>query len=232
MLPTLQRSPKQPSPIGLLLFSILSVQFGSALAKSLFGELGPWGVVALRVTFSAVFFFVVWRLRWNAKVRENIVAIVAFGLILAAMNSAFYAAIDRIPLGVAITLEFVGPLGLAILKSQRLLDLLWAGLAIAGIGDMIRRHFTPRPHQRIHHRHPRHGSSLASRFLLGALHPARRKSRRSPIRHRRTSLGARSQHRRSLAYRDRNNRQRFTQSEAACTRRWRGFLIYNGSLFV
>ncbi len=124
---------KQPSPIGLLLISILSVQFGSALAKSLFGELGPWGVVSLRVSVSALFFFIVWRLKWNAKIRENIGPIIAFGLILAAMNSAFYAAIDRIPLGIAITLEFMGPLGLAVLKSQRWLDLLWAMLAIAGI---------------------------------------------------------------------------------------------------
>ncbi|PZO14066.1 MAG: EamA family transporter [Leptolyngbya foveolarum] len=129
MLPTLKR----PSPIGLLLCSILFVQFGSALAKSLFGELGPWGVVSLRVSFSALFFFVVWRLKWNAKIRENIGSIIAFGLILAAMNSAFYAAIDRIPLGIAITLEFTGPLGLAVLKSQRWLDLFWAMLAIAGI---------------------------------------------------------------------------------------------------
>ncbi len=129
MLPTLKR----PSPIGLLLFSILSVQFGSALAKSLFGELGPWGVVSLRVSFSALFFFVVWRLKWNANIRKNIGPIIAFGLILAAMNSAFYAAIDRIPLGIAITLEFTGPLGLAVLKSQRWLDFFWAMLAIAGI---------------------------------------------------------------------------------------------------
>ena len=130
---TLEQTIKRPSPIGLLLVSILSVQFGSALAKSLFGELGPWGVVSLRVTFSTLFFFAVWRFKWNAKVKENIGPILLFGVVLAAMNSAFYAAIDRIPLGIAITLEFLGPLGLAILKSQRKLDLLWAILAIAGI---------------------------------------------------------------------------------------------------
>ena len=130
---TLEQSVKSPSPIALLLVSILSVQFGSALAKSLFGELGPWGVVSLRVTFSTLFFFAVWRFKWNAKVKENIGPILLFGVVLAAMNSAFYAAIDRIPLGIAITLEFLGPLGLAILKSQRKLDLLWAILAIAGI---------------------------------------------------------------------------------------------------
>lgn len=130
---SLEGSLKRPSPIGLLLISILSVQFGSALAKSLFGALGPWGVVSLRVSFSAIFFFAVWQFKWNAKVQKNIGSIVLFGLVLAAMNSAFYAAIDRIPLGIAITLEFLGPLGLAILKSQRKLDLLWAILAIAGI---------------------------------------------------------------------------------------------------
>ncbi|MGB7087556.1 MAG: EamA family transporter [Phormidesmis sp.] len=124
---------KQPSPIGLVLLSIVSVQFGSALAKSLFGELGPWGVVALRVSFSALLLFVLWRPKWNHKIQQNFKAILAFGVVLALMNSFFYAAIDRIPLGVAIALEFTGPLGLSILKSQRWLDGLWAILASIGI---------------------------------------------------------------------------------------------------
>ena len=124
---------KRPSPIGLLLLSILSVQFGSALAKSLFSDLGPWGVVSLRVSFSACLLFIFWRLKWNDRIRDNIGSIITYGLVLAAMNSAFYAAIDRIPLGIAITLEFTGPLGLAVLKSQHRLDFLWAALAIAGI---------------------------------------------------------------------------------------------------
>ena len=124
---------KKPSPTALVLFSILSVQVGSALAKSLFDDLGPWGVVSLRVSFSTVILFSLWRLKWNSSIRQNFRLIVAFGIIFALMNSCFYAAIDRIPLGIAISLEFTGPLGLAILKSQRWLDGMWALLAGVGI---------------------------------------------------------------------------------------------------
>ncbi|CAN5593234.1 EamA family transporter [soil metagenome] len=124
---------KKPSPLGLVLLAIVSVQFGSALAKSLFGELGMWGVVSLRVSFSTVVLFALWRLKWHSQIRQNFGMIVVFGVVFAAMNSCFYAAIDRIPLGIAISLEFSGPLGLAILKSQRWLDGLWVLLAGAGI---------------------------------------------------------------------------------------------------
>lgn len=124
---------KKPSPVGLVLLAIVSVQFGSALAKSLFGELGMWGVVSLRVSFSTVVLFALWRLKWHSQIRQNFGMIVVFGVVFAAMNSCFYAAIDRIPLGIAISLEFSGPLGLAILKSQRWLDGLWVLLAGAGI---------------------------------------------------------------------------------------------------
>ncbi|MEO0769277.1 MAG: EamA family transporter, partial [Cyanobacteria bacterium J06649_4] len=124
---------KQPSPFGLLLVAIFSVQFGSALAKSLFAELGPWGVVALRVSFSTLFLFSVWRPRLHRQVRQHLKLILAYGIVMAVMNSAFYAAIDRIPLGVAISLEFTGPLGLAVLKSQQWRDGLWAALAALGI---------------------------------------------------------------------------------------------------
>ncbi len=126
---------QRPSPTALVLLSILSVQFGSALAKSLFDDLGPWGVVSLRVSFSTLILFSLWRLRWNSGIRQNFRLIVAFGIIFALMNSCFYAAIDRIPLGIAISLEFTGPLGLAILNSQRWLDGLWA--LLAGIGIVL-----------------------------------------------------------------------------------------------
>ena len=124
---------KRPSPIGLLLLSILSVQFGSALAKSLFDDLGPWGVVFLRVAFSALILFAIGRPRFNSAVRQNFRAILTYGIVLTMMNSLFYASIARIPLGIAISLEFTGPLGLSVLKSQRWLDGLWAVLALVGI---------------------------------------------------------------------------------------------------
>ncbi len=126
---------KKPSPIGLVLLAIVSVQFGSALAKSLFDELGMWGVVSLRVSFSTLILFALWRFKWHSQIRRNFRAILTFGIVFAAMNSCFYAAIDRIPLGVAISLEFSGPLGLAVLKSQRWLDSLW--VILAGIGIVL-----------------------------------------------------------------------------------------------
>jgi len=124
---------KQPSATALVLFAILSVQFGSALAKSLFADLGPWGVVTLRVTFSAILLSGFLRLKWSEQVRQNVWLILAFGATFALMNSCFYLAIDRIPLGVAIAFEFTGPLGLSVLNSQRWLDGLWALLAACGI---------------------------------------------------------------------------------------------------
>ncbi len=123
----------KPSPTALVLLSILSVQIGSALAKSLFSELGPWGVVSLRVSFSTLILFAVWRLKWNDNVRQNWPLIVAFGVVFALMNACFYGAIARIPLGIAISVEFTGPLALAVLKSKRWLDGLWALLAGLGI---------------------------------------------------------------------------------------------------
>ncbi|MEM6451084.1 MAG: EamA family transporter [Cyanobacteria bacterium P01_D01_bin.105] len=124
---------KRPPATALVLIAILSVQFGSALAKSLFTDLGPWGVVTLRVTFSAILLSSFLRLKWNDQIRQNATLILAFGSTFALMNSCFYLAIDRIPLGIAIAIEFTGPLGLSMLNAQRWLDGLWILLAAIGI---------------------------------------------------------------------------------------------------
>ena len=117
----------------LVLGGIVSVQVGAAFATTLFDELGPGGTVFLRIAFAAVLLLVIWRppLRLGEGVARR--DVVLLGLVLAGMNLSFYVALDRIPLGIAVTLEFIGPLGVAIAGSRRRLDLLWVGLAAAGI---------------------------------------------------------------------------------------------------
>jgi inner membrane transporter RhtA len=120
-------------PTVLVLAAVTSVQFGAALAKSLFDEVGPGGTVFLRVMFAAVVLVAVWRPAVGGRSRADWRLIATFGLCLGAMNLAFYEALERIPLGIAVTFEFVGPLGVAIAGSRRPLDLAWVVLAAAGI---------------------------------------------------------------------------------------------------
>jgi inner membrane transporter RhtA len=120
-------------PTLLVLAAVTSVQFGAALAKTLFDEIGPGGTVFLRVLFGAIVLALVWRPRLAGRPPGDIWLAVLFGLVLGGMNLAFYASLERIPLGIAVTFEFVGPLGVAVFGSRRPLDLLWVGLAAAGI---------------------------------------------------------------------------------------------------
>jgi len=120
-------------PTVLVLLGIASVQFGAALAKGLFDEIGAGGTVFLRVFFAAIVLVAIWRPSLRGHGRRAIRLVVAFGLVLACMNLAFYSALDRIPLGAAVTFEFVGPLGVAVAGSRKPLDLLWVALAAAGI---------------------------------------------------------------------------------------------------
>jgi inner membrane transporter RhtA len=120
-------------PTLLVVVAVSSVQFGAAFAKTIFDEVGPGGTVFLRVLFAAVVLIAIWRPAVRGRTRADWRLIALFGLCLGAMNLAFYEAIERIPLGIAVTLEFVGPLGVAIAGSRRLLDLAWVVLAAAGI---------------------------------------------------------------------------------------------------
>ena len=120
-------------PTLLVLAAVTSVQFGAALAKSLFDEIGAGGAVFLRVLSAAVVLVVIWRPKVAGRMSGDLWLAVLYGLILAGMNLAFYSALDRIPLGVVVTFEFVGPLGVAVFNSRRPLDLLWVVLAAAGI---------------------------------------------------------------------------------------------------
>jgi inner membrane transporter RhtA len=118
---------------GLVLGAIASVQFGAALATHLFDQLGPAGTVLLRVATASIVLVAIWTPRVRGRPRAELVLAAVFGLVLAGMNLAFYESIDRIPLGTAVTIEFVGPLAVAVIGSRRPLDLLWVGLALSGI---------------------------------------------------------------------------------------------------
>jgi len=120
-------------PTGLVLASMLSVQVGAALAKGLFPTLGPAGTVFLRIGFGALVLLAVERPRLRGYTRRDYAAVALFGLVIAGMNTAFYNAIARLPLGIAVTVEFVGPLAVAVFGSRRRLDLLWGGLAAGGV---------------------------------------------------------------------------------------------------
>jgi inner membrane transporter RhtA len=112
---------------------MISTQLGSTLAKSLFGQVGPLGMVSLRVGLAAIVLMAWQRPRLRGHLPQDYRLLVAFGLSLAVMNSLFYAAIARIPIGVTVALEFSGPLVVALLHSRRWLDGLWVALAAAGI---------------------------------------------------------------------------------------------------
>jgi inner membrane transporter RhtA len=133
--------PKRPAPPGLSRFpapavvvaSIVSTQIGATVAFRLFNAVGPGGAVLLRLGFAAGILAALWRPRLTGFSRHDYVMAFAFGLTLATMNFAFYEGLSRVPLGIAVTLEFVGPLGVAVAGSRNALDVLWVGLAATGI---------------------------------------------------------------------------------------------------
>ncbi|KKX98166.1 EamA family transporter [Microbacterium sp. Ag1] len=117
----------------LVIGSCLSLPFGAAVAAQLFPVLGPWGVTSLRVAIAAVLLVVIVRPRPGKWTRAQWLAAVLFGVSLAAMNGFFYAAIDRIPLGPAVAIEFLGPLVLAAVLTRKLRDFAWVGIALLGM---------------------------------------------------------------------------------------------------
>ncbi|MFG3252910.1 DMT family transporter [Streptomyces sp. NPDC048172] len=119
--------------VGMVIGSAMSLQFGSALAALIFPRAGALGVVALRLIFSAVLMLAVCRPRIRGYARKDWAAVAGLGIALGTMNSLFYQAIDRIPLGATVTLELLGPLIFSVVTSRRLLSLLWAVLALGGV---------------------------------------------------------------------------------------------------
>ncbi|MDQ6775015.1 MAG: EamA family transporter [Actinomycetota bacterium] len=118
---------------GLMVGAIASVQFGSAIAATLFARVGPGGAVLLRLVSASVVLVALWRPRVRGRTRREFLLALAFGLVLAGMNLSFYAALHRIPLGIAVSIEFLGPLAVAVGGSRRSIDLLWVALAAVGI---------------------------------------------------------------------------------------------------
>jgi inner membrane transporter RhtA len=119
-------------PTALVLLGIVSVQLGSALAKHLFDSVGSFGTVALRLFFAAVVLMLLWRPSLGMN-RRTWAVVLTYGVILGLMNMCFYLALARIPLGIAVTIEFLGPLAVALAGSRRLLDAFWALLAGGGV---------------------------------------------------------------------------------------------------
>ena len=120
-------------PFAALLVTIVSVQFGAAFAKELFPVLGVERATFLRSALGALLLapvFKPWRTRISAREWP---LLLAYSVVLGGMNLCFYLALQRIPLGVAVALEFIGPLGLAVGLSHRRLDLMWVGLAVIGL---------------------------------------------------------------------------------------------------
>jgi len=133
----LERTPSavlERTPSGVLVLGgIASVQFGSAIAATLFDRVGPAGTVLLRLTSATLVLLALWRPRLHGRQRRELLLAATFGLVLAGMNLSFYEALHRIPLGIAVTLEFVGPLTVAVAGSRRRIDFAWVTLAAAGI---------------------------------------------------------------------------------------------------
>ena len=121
------------SPIWLVLIGILSVQFGAGVAKTLFDEVEPTTIIWLRLVASALVLLAVARPALRGRTGHDWLVVVGFGLVLGLMNWSIYQSFARIPIGLAVTLEFVGPLTLAVLGSRRARDLVWVALAAAGV---------------------------------------------------------------------------------------------------
>ena len=125
------------SPVLLVLVGIWSVQLGAGIAKSLFDEVSPTGIVWLRLLSSSVVLLGWVRPSLRGRTRRDWLTVVAFGASLGLMNWSIYQSFARIPLGIAVTLEFAGPLTLALAGSRRPRDLLWvllAGLGVLALG--------------------------------------------------------------------------------------------------
>ncbi|MFE0381211.1 DMT family transporter [Streptomyces inhibens] len=119
--------------VALVIGGIVSLQFGASVAVLLFPRAGALGVVTLRLVAASLVLLIFCRPTVRGHSRGDWTTVLAFGVALVGMNSLFYQALDRIPLGAAVTLEFLGPLILSVATSRRLMSLVWAALALGGV---------------------------------------------------------------------------------------------------
>ncbi|CBA29436.1 threonine/homoserine exporter RhtA [Cronobacter turicensis] len=136
-MPTLPHKTPIWLPVVVLIVAMASIQSGASLAKSLFPLVGAPGVTALRLALGTLILAVVfkpWRLRFT---RSQRMPLLVYGLALGAMNYLFYLSIRTVPLGIAVALEFTGPLAVALFGSRRPVDFLWVALAVLGLWFLL-----------------------------------------------------------------------------------------------
>ena len=116
-----------------LVIAIVSIQFGASVAKGLFPIVGAYGATALRLSIASLILLAIWR-PWRQRLSKKAYQSIAiYGASLGLMNLLFYIALERIPLGIAVALEFTGPLSVSLLHSKKASDFLWATLAAVGL---------------------------------------------------------------------------------------------------
>ncbi|WP_155033424.1 threonine/homoserine exporter RhtA [Enterobacter hormaechei] len=136
-MPGLPRKSSVWMPVAVILIAMISIQSGASLAKSLFPLIGAPGVTALRIALGTLILVVVfkpWRLRFK---KEQRLPLLFYGLALGGMNYMFYLSIQTIPLGIAVALEFTGPLAVALFSSRRPVDFIWVILAVLGLWFLL-----------------------------------------------------------------------------------------------
>ncbi|HEV7631642.1 MAG TPA: EamA family transporter [Steroidobacteraceae bacterium] len=124
-------------PVAMLLAAMCSIQFGASLAKSLFPVLGPAGATAMRLVLATLILLAIYKPWRGASLQGSWRSLLIYGASLGFMNLAFYLALERVPMGIVVAIEFLGPLGVAIAASGRVIDFAWVLLAVIGLALLL-----------------------------------------------------------------------------------------------